>query len=99
MKIYYWNNETDDIISEDVFRSDYYDKFNDDELSYDEYLARSMTYNNGVLMDVSDRRAEVKKELDRKLMLARKYGYDEYADELYNLLAELDRLGKYTGRA
>ena len=99
MKIYYWNNETDDIISEDVFRSDYYDKFNDDDMTYDEYLARSMTYNNGVLMDVSDRRAEVKKELDRKLMLARKYGYDEYADELYNLLAELDRLGKYTGRA
>ena len=99
MKIYYWNNETDEIISEDVFRSDYYDKFNDDELTYDEYLARSMTYNNGVLVDVSDRRAEVKKELDRKLMLAKKYGYDEYADELTDLLAELDRLGKYTGRA
>ena len=99
MKIYYWNNETDDIISEDVFRSEYYDKFNDEELTYDEYLARSMTFNNGVLVDVSDRRAEVKKELDRKLMLAKKYGYDEYADELTNLLAELDRLGKYTGRA
>ena len=32
-------------------------------------------------------------------MLAKKYGYDEYADELTDLLAELDRLGKYTGRA
>ena len=99
MKIYYWNNETDDIISEDVFRSEYYDKFNDDDMTYDEYLAHSMTFNNGVLVDVSDRRAEVKKELDRKLMLAKKYGYDEYADELTDLLAELDRLGKYTGRA
>lgn len=32
----------------------------------------------------------VKRELNRKLMLAKKYGYDEYADELAHLLELVD---------
>ena len=32
----------------------------------------------------------VKRELNRKMELARKYGYDEYADELAYLLEKLD---------
>ena len=36
----------------------------------------------------------VKRELDRKLSLAREYGYAEYADDLAMLLAELDGLRK-----
>ena len=36
----------------------------------------------------------VKLELNRKLMLANKYGYDEYADELAYLLEKLDTFRK-----
>ena len=36
----------------------------------------------------------VKFELNRKLMLANKYGYDEYADELAYLLERLDMFRK-----
>lgn len=36
----------------------------------------------------------VKLELNRKLMLANKYGYDEYADELAHLLEKLDMFRK-----
>ena len=36
----------------------------------------------------------VKFELNRKLMLANKYGYDEYADELAFLLEKLDTFRK-----
>jgi len=32
----------------------------------------------------------VKRELNRKLALAKKYGYDEYADELAHLLEMVD---------
>ena len=94
MAIYYWSNETDDIISEDVFRSDYYEQFNDDDMTYDEYLAHSMYFNNGALYDVTDKYRDAKRALNEKLMLARKYGYDEYADELIDLLEQVDRFGK-----
>lgn len=40
--------------------------------------------------DVVDNVDNVKRELNRKLMLANKYGYDEYADELARLLEKLD---------
>lgn len=97
MEKYYWNNETDEVMDLGDIRRDYYDVFEDpDELSFDEYLARCMSYNNGVLRDVSDKYQETKDELNRKLILARKYGYDEYADELVNLLGDLHRYGKYT---
>ena len=36
----------------------------------------------------------VKRELNRKLMLANKYGYDEYADELAHLLEMVDAFRK-----
>ena len=53
-----------------------------------------MWFNNGVLIDVSDRVREVKEELNRKMTLANKYGMDEYIDELAELLEELDTLNK-----
>ena len=46
-------------------------------------------------VDTFDNIGNVRQELDRKLMLARKYGFDEYADELVDLLARLDMLRKY----
>lgn len=36
----------------------------------------------------------VKRELNRKLALANKYGYDEYADELAHLLEMVDTFRK-----
>lgn len=44
--------------------------------------------------DVVDNVDNVKRELNRKLMLANKYGYDEYADELARLLEKLDTFRK-----
>lgn len=46
------------------------------------------------LVNPFDHIGNVKRELNRKLMLANKYGYDEYADELANLLERLDMLRK-----
>ena len=44
--------------------------------------------------NLTDTLDNVKKELNRKLMLANKYGYDEYADELAILLEKLDAFRK-----
>ena len=44
--------------------------------------------------NLTDTLDNVKKELNRKLMLANKYGYDEYADELAVLLEKLDDFRK-----
>ena len=40
--------------------------------------------------NLTDTFDNVKRELNRKLALANKYGYDEYADELAILLEKLD---------
>ena len=44
--------------------------------------------------DLTDTLDNVKRELNRKLALANKYGYDEYADELARLLEKLDAFRK-----
>lgn len=44
--------------------------------------------------NLTDTLDNVKRELNRKLMLANKYGYDEYADELAILLEKLDAFRK-----
>ena len=95
MEKYYHNNETDVIESLDTIRTDYYDMFGEDYETFDEYLNACMTWNNGALTPVSVRLQSVKRELNRKLMLAQKYGYDEYADELADLLEQMDILSKY----
>lgn len=46
------------------------------------------------LDDIVDNVDNVKRELNRKMMLANKYGYDEYADELAILLEKLDTFRK-----
>lgn len=46
-------------------------------------------------VDTFDNIGNVRQELDRKLMLARKYGFDEYADDIVDLMARLDTLRKY----
>ena len=95
MERYYHNNETDTIESIDTIRTDYYDLFGDDYETFDDYIEACMTYNNGALTPVSVKLKQVKRELNRKLMLAQKYGYDEYADELADLLEQMDILSKY----
>lgn len=47
-----------------------------------------------VIDTLTDNAETVKAELDRKLILAKKYGYDEYADELAILLEKLDTFRK-----
>ena len=44
--------------------------------------------------NLTDTLDNVKRELNRKLALAQKYGYDEYADELARLLEKLDAFRK-----
>lgn len=44
--------------------------------------------------NLTDTLDNVKTELNRKLALANKYGYDEYADELAILLEKLDAFRK-----
>lgn len=44
--------------------------------------------------NLTDTLDNVKRELNRKLMLANKYGYEEYADELVILLEKLDAFRK-----
>ena len=85
----------DTIESTDTIRSDYYDLFGNDYESFDDYLSACMYYNNGVLYDVRDKLKEVKEVLNMKLQLAKKYGMDEYMDEIVDLLAEMDTLSKY----
>ena len=46
-------------------------------------------------VDTFDNIGNIRQELNRKLMLARKYGFDEYADDIVDLLARLDTLRKY----
>lgn len=92
---YFHNNETDAIESLDTIRSDYYEIFGDDYETFDEYLNACMTVNNGALTAVSVKLKQVKRELNRKLMLAYKYGYEEYAEELVDLLEQMNVFGKY----
>ena len=44
--------------------------------------------------NITDTLENVKRELNRKLMLAKKYGYDEYASELAILLEKMDMFRK-----
>ena len=100
MEKYYYNNEIDAVENVDTIRSDYYEVFGDDYETFSDYLNACMAWNNGALTPVSVRLKDVKRRLNEKLMLARKYGYEEYADELADLLAEMDSLSKYArGRA
>lgn len=100
MERYYHNNETDVIEELDVIRSDYYEVFGDDYETFDDYLNACMTWNNGALTPVSVRLADVKRELNRKLELARKYGYSEYEEEILDLMEQMNELSKYArGRA
>ena len=47
--------------------------------------------------NLTDTLDNVKRELNRKLALANKYGYEEYADELAILLEKLDAFRKARG--
>lgn len=95
MTKYYWNSEMDAVESVESIRADYYDLFGNDYNSFDEYLSACMYFNNGVLHDVRDRLKEVKEVLNEKLMLAKKYGMDEYEDEILTLLEDMDKLSRY----
>ena len=95
MEKYYYNYETDNIESVETIRRDYFEEFGSDYDSFEDYLQACQTYNNGVLVPVSVRLDSVKRMLAEKMELARKYGYDEYAEELADLLAQMDTLRKY----
>ena len=73
--------------------------FGQDYETFDDYLNACMASQNGVLTDVRYKYNEVKRELNRKLALAQKYEYEEFEDEIIQLLAEMDRLGKYIRNA
>lgn len=94
MNKYYYNTESGKLENIDTIRSDYYEFFESEHDSFEDYLTSCMWFNNGVLIDVRDRVREVKEELNRKMELANKYGMDEYIDELAILLEELDTLNK-----
>ena len=91
---WYYNTELQELESCDTIRSDYYDLFGSDYPTFDAYLDACMTSNNGVLITARDRLRIVKHELNRKLDLARKYGIDEYIEEVTDLMEQLDTLNK-----
>ena len=99
MSKYYYNSEMDEIESLDTIRSDYYDVFGNEYDTFEDYLSACMYYNNGVLTDVTDKLRDIKRELNRKLELARKYGYDEYEDEILALLERMDMFSRYARTA
>lgn len=100
MEKYYHNNETDMIEELDTIHSDYYEVFGTDYDTFEEYLNACMTWNNGALTPVSVKLKYVKRELNRKLELARKYSYDEYEEEILSLLEQMDNYSKLVrGRA
>ena len=43
-----------------------------------------------ILDNLTDNTENVKREFNRKWMLAKKYGMDEYADELVRLIEKID---------
>lgn len=94
MSKYYYNTEFQKIEDIDTIRSDYFDLFAEEYETFDHYLECCMTYNNGVLIDIRDRDWRIKKELNRKLELAQKYGMEEYIEELAELLEEHHMLTK-----
>jgi len=96
MERYYHNNETDCIECIDDIMIDYEELYTDDYASFSDYINACMTSNNGVLTPVSVKLKYVKRELNHKLMLARKYSYDEYEEEILALLEYMDTLGKYS---
>jgi hypothetical protein len=96
MERYYYNNETDTVEEIDYIRSDYYEVFGNDYDSFGDYLNACMAWNNGALTPVSVKLKYVKRELNRKLELARKYGYEEYEEEILALLEQMDKYGKLT---
>lgn len=73
----------------------YYEPTDADILeSIDTEYAELESFDNDAV-DTFDNIGNVRQELNRKLMLARKYGFDEYADDVVDLLAKLDTLRKY----
>lgn len=97
MEKYYHNNETDMIESlTDIYLD--YEEFAEEYETFEMFLNACLTSNNGALTPVSVRLQSVKRELNRKLVLAQKYGYEEYADELADLLEQMDILNKYARR-
>ena len=99
MEKYYHNNETDTIEELDYIRSDYYEVFGQDYDTFSDYLNACMTWNNGALTPVSVKLKHVKRELNRKLELARKYSYEEYEEEILSLLEQMDTFSKYARKA
>lgn len=99
MARYFYNTENGQIESEETIRTDYFDVFGADYETFSDYLSACMTDQNGVLITLDARLAEVKREWEWTYSEAMAYGYDEYAEELAELLAEIDRLRKLKGRA
>ena len=98
---YYYETENQSIITEEDIRSIFEDEKSseirstyEEDFRFCDYIEHCMHYNNGTLYTIHERYDDVRNELNRKIKLAEKYGYDEYSDELADLLAEMHTLSK-----
>lgn len=99
--MYYWNRETGDVIDSDYIEQIYsdareYDAITGECETLDEYINRCMYSNgDGSLYTVREHYEKVKRELNEKLIVARSCGFEEYTEELADLLAEMHSLSKF----
>ena len=98
MSRFFYESETGAVIDVDSLRTLY--ETTDDELitdtdtTFDEYIERCMSYNNGTLHTIHEMYEDSKRKLDNLLRMAQKYGYEEYADELAEQLADMHAWSK-----
>ena len=91
VKMYYCN-ETDEYITSETIRKEYYIPFRSDGESFADYLNNCMDYNNGSLTTIESRENSLKRQLA-------KLHIDRYSiDEAVNTVLELQRLYEFMER-
>lgn len=91
---YYYENETDTILSiDDIKRS--YELFGKDYDSFEYYLSCCQWYNNGTLTPIEIKLSSIRRRLAEIEKSADLYGYEFFQDEINNLTAQANEFSKY----
>ena len=90
---YYWENETQEVISEAKVKAEF-SMFGHDYESYSDYLSACMYWNNGSLTPLAEKISSVKKEILRKESLNDEF----YSEDVAELKLLLDYLTSFEGK-